>query len=156
MSALGLKGSDKVKVGGQTRVLNIAQTTADPAVQALSVDSTFDILRRALTALASPAAPSPSAAAPTAAAPPRGRSWLAVEGVIDNHMSSRPHLPFQGTVTGPNFRGLQATAATPAPLQALTLDPLTAVDNPAYYDLLHTERNLPPAIREGLYAMKPN
>ena len=45
------------------------------------------------------------------------------------------------------------TAAGPLP--ALTLDPLTTVDNPGYYDTLAAEINLPPDIKSGLLALRP-
>jgi hypothetical protein len=43
-----------------------------------------------------------------------------------------------------------ATATSAAPLPALTLDPLTTVDDPAYYQALGTEANLPGDVRDGL------
>ena len=96
-------------------------------------------------------------------------------------MSSRPHLPFHGKVTGPNFqdpasppslvagtRGAKALAgrgagqaakpkdvAALAALPALKLDPLTAVDNPGYYDALALETNLPADVMAGLLAQRP-
>jgi hypothetical protein len=89
-----------------------------------------------------------------------GVALLAASGVVNNHMSPRPHLPFHGHLTGPNLDDIRATpltdgsaalaAAAPAvPLPALRLDPLTAVDNHAYYEALATEQNiLPLALRE--------
>ncbi|SOD72857.1 cytosine/adenosine deaminase-related metal-dependent hydrolase [Jatrophihabitans sp. GAS493] len=150
MKKLGLTGDDETTVGGQRRVLNFAQTTADPSVEAVSVEEMFATLKQALGALGSQVA---KAGAPTVEALPRpGRSFLAVDGVIDNHMSSRPHLPYKGVPTGPSSRPTLA-AAKPRPLIPLTLDPLTAVDNPAYFDLLTHERNLPELIRTGKLAL---
>ena len=91
---------------------------------------------------------------------------LAVSGVINNHMSPRPHLPLDGQLTGPNLDDIRSTgvaatvgpealdvhavAAPTAPLPALTLDPLTAVDNPAYYQTLAQEQNIPPHLRSAI------
>ena len=71
-------------------------------------------------------------------------------------MSSRPHLPYQGELTGPGLthEGLveqRDLLSAAGPLPALTLDPLTAVDNPGYYAALAAEINLPDAIKAGLH-----
>jgi 5-methylthioadenosine/S-adenosylhomocysteine deaminase len=152
MASLGLADGDQVSVAGRDRVLNLVQAGADPAVAALSVAESIGRLERALAAL-------PTSSAPTLAgtiAPPPGQALLAVDGVIDNHMSSRPHLPYRGLLTGPNIRPALVAGVKPqAPLPALTLEPLTAVDNPAYYETLHGEANLPPEVRDGLFALAP-
>ena len=153
MSALGLGMGERLTVGGRQRVLNLAQATADPLVEALSAADAISRLEHALAALGTT-----RATLPALAAPPRRHVWLAVDGLIDNHMSPRPHLMYRGRVTGPNFRGHVSTrpANRPTgPLPALTLDPLTAVDNPAFYDAINAERNVPSAIRQGLVALKP-
>jgi 5-methylthioadenosine/S-adenosylhomocysteine deaminase len=142
MTGLGLGGGENVSVARQARVLNLDQPNADPDVAALSVAEAIDRLEQALAAL-----PDASAHAPSSGiAPPAGRALLAVDGVIDNHMSPRPHLPGARTVQG---------ISAPQPLPALTLDPLTAVDNPAYYKTLSHEANLPPEILDGLSALAP-
>jgi 5-methylthioadenosine/S-adenosylhomocysteine deaminase len=134
-------------------VLNLVQPGADPAVEALSVAEAIDRLERALAAL-----PESSAARHLAGIrPPTGRALLAVDGVIDNHMSPRPHLPWRGRLTGPNLRASRSAAAiTAAPLPALTLGPLTTVDDPAYYKALGAEANLPADVRDGLAALGPH
>ncbi|MDQ6613676.1 MAG: hypothetical protein M3083_02665 [Actinomycetota bacterium] len=38
----------------------------------------------------------------------------------------------------------------PGPLPALTLDPITTVDGPPYYDTIAQEANLPPMVKKGL------
>jgi 5-methylthioadenosine/S-adenosylhomocysteine deaminase len=140
MSMLGLTG-DQVTVAGQPRVLNLAQTTADPAVAALSVAEAVGRLEQALADL--PNAATPTLAEAVAMSLNTGQSLLAVEGVIDNHMSSRPHLELNGQLTGPNLPtftppALAAGAADTDAFPALTLDPLTTVDNPGFYQALAT------------------
>jgi cytosine/adenosine deaminase-related metal-dependent hydrolase len=154
MTALGVgAGTETITVGGSPRVLNLVEASADPAVAQDSVAEAEAILRAALLAL-----PKGEAVHVNAAAIPEGQLRLAVEGLVDNHMSSRPHLPYQGRPTGPN---LVSAAARPAlvtaagPLPALTLDPLTTVDNPGYYDTLAAEINLPADIKSGLLALRP-
>ena len=152
MTALGLGGGEKIEVGGQERLLNLAQANADPAVAALSVAEAVDRLEKALAAL-----PDAGAAHVLGITPSPDQALLAVEGVIDNHMSSRPHLPLAGQLTGPNLPGARAVQAVggPLPLPALALEPLTAVDNPAYYKTLADEVNLPVDVRDGLSALAP-
>jgi hypothetical protein len=153
MTGLGLGGGEQVRVGGRVRVLNLDQPNADPAVAALSVAESIDRLEHALAALPQ----SSVRAADGQIMPSADRALLAVEGVIDNHMSPRPHLPFHGQFTGPNLPGARAMQAVgaPQPLPALTLDPLTAVDNPGYYETLAAEANLPAGVRDGLSALAP-
>lgn len=155
---------ERVTVGGRKRLLNLIQSEADPTVAALSVGDAIERLHAALADLPRAGQPGARVDLRAAAAEPDGHALLAVEGVIDNHMSSRPHLPFHGRLTGPNLRsnGLRrstqaamATVAAPEPLPALTLDPPTAVDNPGFYDQLATEPNLPAAMRAALAALRP-
>lgn len=177
MGALGLGDGEQVRVGGGARVLNLAQVTADPQVAALSVTEALHRLETALAALpnaslAAPLAPaglaapvSPAGFAPAMAAAERDadpRPMLAVQGVVDNHMSARPHLPYRGHLTGASLpharmaRAAHIAAAAPQPLPALTLDPLTAVDNPGYFAALQAEPNLPAEVRDGLVARAPH
>jgi len=90
-----------------------------------------------------------------------GAALLAASGVINNHMSPRPHLPLRGRLTGPNVDDIRtapmssssrATAArvSATPLDSLGLDPLAAVDNPAYYAELGQEQNIPQSLRKLL------
>ena len=153
MAGLGLGGGEKLEIGGQVRVLNLAQAGADPAVAALSVAEAIDRLEHALAALPNSSGPAHA----LSIMPTPDHALLAVDGVIDNHMSPRPHLPFGGSLTGPNLPGARTAQAIggAVPLPALTLDPLTAVDNPAYYKTLADEVNLPVEIRDGLSALAP-
>jgi 5-methylthioadenosine/S-adenosylhomocysteine deaminase len=144
MSGLGLMGGEQIQIAGQSRMLNLVQPGADPAVEALSVAEAIDRLERALAAL-----PESSKARHVAGIQPgKGPTLLAVDGVVDNHMSSRPHLPLHGRLTGPDLRA--PAAAAPIPLPALTLDPLTTVDDPSYYKALGAEANLPADVADGL------
>lgn len=152
MNALGAPaGSESILVAGQQRILNLSQAGADPSVAAVSVANAETILATALAGLADhPARPTPSL--------PSGQIRLAVEGLVDNEMSPRHHLPLDGKPTGPNRRSEPSAPAARAGLPsmpALTLDPLTAIDNPAFYTAIAAERNLPTALREGLATHAP-
>jgi hypothetical protein len=92
-----------------------------------------------------------------ASAPEPGQVWLALDEVLDTGQSLRPHLPYRGRVTEPDFRARDLLAAgPPLPLPSLPLDPLTAVDNPGFYELLGVQRNLPPEIAASLLALTPH
>ena len=150
MTGLGIAG-EQVMVAGQPRLLNLAQVTADPSVAVITVAQAQSRLEAALAdlpraaAAASPASPTPGHL--------QGRALLAVSGVIDNSMSPRPHLPYHGQLTGPNLPTAWQAAQPVGPLPALALDPLTAVDNPGYYQALAAEKNLPDPVKAGLAAL---
>ena len=165
-------GGESLHIHGRDRVLNLAQASADPAVAQLTVAESISLLTQSLADLPTAGQPAFAGAAGAAAAAARlerahdeGRALLAASGVVNNHMSPRPHLPFHGHLTGPNLDDIRETplsdgggaaaaaaAAPPAPLPALGLDPLTAVDNDAYYTTLAAEQNIPSAIRELISA----
>jgi len=160
MQALGPAG-ETIRVGGRGRVLNLAQTTADPSVAAVSVAEATSRLTAALAALpdADRAAPARPSVAPASGRADGVGSLLAVADVLDNHMSPRPHLPLRGRLTGPNLPGNRdtdlAAAAAPQPFPALELDPLAAVDNPDYYEALGAATNVPARIRTRLQQLGP-
>jgi 5-methylthioadenosine/S-adenosylhomocysteine deaminase len=152
MARLGISaGTETILVGRQQFLLNLTQTDADPDVETVSVADAIDRLTQALHDL-----PNRSAHPRALTAGPAGGIRLAVEGLVDNNMTPRPHLPLNGQPTGPNLpptRTLTAARtamAAAGPLPALTLDPLTAVDNPTYHATLQAELNLPQAIKDGL------
>lgn len=159
--ALTTPGPDQgepLRIAGRDRLLNLAQATADPTVAAISVTESLGRLTHALANLPT-AGPPLTAPAALARAHTHNAALLAASGVINNHMSPRPHLPFRGRLTGPNLDDIRAHPLAPArlatstekvsakPLVALELDPLTAVDNPAYYTTLAGEQNIPQALR---------
>jgi 5-methylthioadenosine/S-adenosylhomocysteine deaminase len=161
MGHLGAVGElETIEVGGRRRALFLAQPTADAAVEAVSVAEAQQRLRTAMQHLpdvpAASAATAETAVSATATATRAAAPRLAVAGVVDNKQSPRPHLPLHGQLTGPNLPNtrtlgsVQAAVTAAGPLPALTLDPLTAVDNPAFYDTLAAELNLPAELKAGL------
>jgi 5-methylthioadenosine/S-adenosylhomocysteine deaminase len=160
LNTTGTNASEPLRIAGRDRLLNLAQVTADPAVAEISVKESLDRLAQALKDLphAAPALP------PTdllARAHAEGAALLAASGVINNHMSPRPHLPLRGRLTGPNVDDIRtalmssssraaAARVSATPLDSLALDPLAAVDNPAYYAELGQEQNIPQSLRKLL------
>ena len=152
-------GAETMRIAGRERTLNLAQTTADPAVAQVTVRDALDALSQALANLPHTGQPTPPAAL-LASAHAQSAALLAASGLVNNHMSPRPHLPFRGHLTGPNLDDIRSTPLTPpihaataansAPLPALTLDPLTAVDNPGYYATLAAEQNIPANVRTAI------
>jgi hypothetical protein len=94
----------QLTVGGRRRAVNLQQATADASVAAISVNEAIDRLKAALKALPEVGHAVGRRATRTIAMSTDPRhSLLAVSGVIDNHMSPRPHLPLRGKLTGPNL-----------------------------------------------------
>jgi hypothetical protein len=147
MRACGCTSGEEIKVGGKGRRLNLVEAAADPDVAAVSVSEARSILAEALHGLPEHRA--------TVLAPIQGHQVrLAVEGLVDNAMSPRPHLPFRGAITGPNPPGSRtALSATPVDLPALELQPLTAVDDADFFKTLAAEANVPAPVRDGLVAL---
>jgi cytosine/adenosine deaminase-related metal-dependent hydrolase len=141
-------GTEVLTIRRKKRLLHLPEETADPEVEALSAQAALEALRIALADL-------PNRLRSSAHLAAVGGVRLAVEGLVDNGMTSRPHLPYDGELTGPNLTGPKLTdagelLAAVGQLPALKLDPLTAVDDPGYYSALAAEINLPDEIKAGL------
>ena len=160
LNTTGTNASEPLRIAGRDRLLNLAQVTADPTVAEISVKESLDRLAQALKDLphAAPALP------PTdllARAHAEGAALLAASGVIDDHMSPRPHLPLRGRLTGPNVDDIRtalmssssraaAARVSATPLDSLGSTPSLPVDNPAYYAELGQEQNIPQSLRKLL------
>jgi hypothetical protein len=93
---------------------------------------------------------------PTVAPP--GAAMLAASGVVDNGLTPRPHLPYRGHLTGtglPDWNAPRLDAVAAPALPAVRLDPLTAVQNGAYWQALAREANLDQDVRDGLAELAP-
>jgi 5-methylthioadenosine/S-adenosylhomocysteine deaminase len=149
-------GAEPLRVHGRDRLLNLAQATADPAVESVTVQSAIDRLTAAFANLPN-SGQAPPAAPQVTRSLAAGAALLAASGVVNNHMSPRPHLPYRGKLTGPNLDDLRTTettgrsktAAAAAALPVLAFDPLTAVDNRAYYATLAEENKIPEASEQS-------
>jgi 5-methylthioadenosine/S-adenosylhomocysteine deaminase len=155
----GGPGIETIAVGGEQRALYLAQTTEDPDVAVLGYGQARAKLADALQNLQSirleqEAAQPARAGVEALAAPPAvrpGHPRLALDEFEHTDLTQRPHLPLQGTITGPRDR----SAASPgAPLSSLLspvqLDPLTVADDPSWLERVAAEKNLPDYLAPGL------
>jgi cytosine/adenosine deaminase-related metal-dependent hydrolase len=152
-------GSDleTFNVGGQQRVLYLKRETADPDVSALSYGQAQAKLKDALHNIKEirleqegEHRPEALAAAPDVG---KGHPRLALDEFEQTDFTQRPHLPFDGVLTGPTDEE-PSIAAPPISslLSPINLDALTVADDPEFLDRVAAEINLPkymaPSLRE--------
>jgi 5-methylthioadenosine/S-adenosylhomocysteine deaminase len=154
LKRLGASGVEKITVGGNDRLLNLRQLTADPVVGEISFAQARERLKHALRnlkELAKEAEHAPPIHAAAIAA--REERWgLALDELEPTGLELRPRVPLHGRAvpTGPTL----VTAALPKPLSdllgPLKLDPLTVVDDGRWLDTIDDEANLPDWVAPGL------
>jgi len=156
-------GVEALSVGGEQRLLYLAQTTGDPDVSALSFAAAKAKLSDALQNLKAvrleqeAAQPRRAGLEPLAAAPDvqAGHPRLALDEFEHTDFTQRPHLPLDGVITGP--RDHTAAGAPEQPLSAMLspieLDVLTVADDAGWLDGLAGEKNLPDYVLPGLRAL---
>jgi hypothetical protein len=76
---------------------------------------------------------------------------LALDEQGTHGLASRPHVPFGGAPT--DLVETERHAAAPIALKALTIDPLTIVDDPDYLTTLNGELTLPKELKRRLKAL---
>jgi 5-methylthioadenosine/S-adenosylhomocysteine deaminase len=148
MKSFGVTG-ESTTVGGEKRILNLAQVTEDPDVAAISLSQARTRLTKALHDLPK----MKFGAAPHAmrATFDQPVIWsLALDELAPTGMDVRPHLPMNGRPTMAAAKGPLALKAAPPKLIALKLDPITAVDDDDFFKTLAGEKNLPAYVKEGL------
>jgi 5-methylthioadenosine/S-adenosylhomocysteine deaminase len=156
-------GTETLSVGGEQRVLYLTQSTEDPDVAAVSFADAKAKLVDALQNLKAirleqeAARPRRAGLEPLAAAPDvqAGHPRLALDEFEHTDVTQRPHLPLDGTITGPLDHAAASAPEQPlsAMLSAITLDALTVADDPGWLDRLETEHNLPDYLLPGLRAL---
>ncbi len=141
-------GTEKWKVGGSTRVLNLAQETADPVVGELTLKEARDRLEDGLQRLKELAIklehPTPGVLAP------EPEFTLLLEHDDESLGTERPHLPFGGTLTAQMPLGVLAAEPLSEIVGPLELDPLTVADDDSFLKQIAQEKNLPDAVKQGL------
>lgn len=153
MSAHGPK-TEKIRVGGEERVLYLAQETEDRDVAALSFTEAEAKLKDALAnikeirlAQEQKAAPKLLADAPALDAQhPR----LALDEFEHTDLTQRPHLPLAGAATGPKDRPAGHAEPISSLLVPMTLDAATVADDAGFLDRVAAQINLPAYIAPGL------
>jgi 5-methylthioadenosine/S-adenosylhomocysteine deaminase len=153
MTQLGASGDD-LTVGGEKRVLHLAQKTTDPDVAPIALKQAQADLGKALRDLPKLKPPAAPAAERQGVEPPP--VWfLALDEIAPTGMDVRPHLPMEGRPTMAEAKGPTPLETTPVELKSLELDPLTVADDPDFLTQLATEKNLPEFVKEGLPLLYP-
>jgi hypothetical protein len=145
---------ESLRVGGSTRLLNLAQQTADPDVGRITLAEAKDSLTTALNNLPNLASrtlrePVRSAAASRATLASEPRQWfLALDELEDTGTTMRPRLPSGGVPTGFTPRSVGPRSA--AELTPKKLDPLTVIGDETFLDRVQAETVLPEGIAAEL------
>ena len=152
--------TEEWQVGGQNRIISLAEDSADVDVGALTLRQASDKLADGLNRLPELARtfehPSPqfvrSMLEPTSA-----RWSLVLDHDEPGGVTSRPHLPFKGRLTAMPLmprEGEGPMLATRPPLsqelEPETLDRLTVADDKTFLDRLSHQVNLPDYVKTGL------
>src|SRR5262249_55049007 len=145
VTALGAAITERVRVGGRVRALNLDDPTTHPAVAALTLAAARAKLVDALAHLPELAAPHGVPHALAAAARDDDGLELVLDELGETGFEQRPRLPFAGHATGPgDLARVAGTApALDAVLGPLTLDALTVADDPGWLDAIEAQTNLP-------------
>jgi cytosine/adenosine deaminase-related metal-dependent hydrolase len=150
---------EPLQVGGESRVLYLAQTQEDPDVAAVSYGQAKSRLTDALRNIKQirleqearqKEAPSSSREATLQSA---GPVRLALDEFEFTEFTQRPHLPLHGVATGPTELAPAAAAPISSLLEPMSLDPLTVADDPGFLDQVSHEANLPAWLAPGLRAL---
>jgi 5-methylthioadenosine/S-adenosylhomocysteine deaminase len=159
VTRLGGEGLEQVRVGGRVRVLNLRQTTADPAVGSITLAEARDRLTDALRDLKRLAEDAERRGTPLhrmlrADDDDEVRWGLALDELEPTGVEIRPRAPLPGDTkpTGPSLASRAAAPPLSQILGPLKLDRLTVVDDGDWLDVVGNQPNLPawlpPQLRE--------
>ena len=159
MERLGASG-ERIRVGGRARILYLKQATADPAVEAISLQEARNKLREAFHRLPQLARdleepPRTPKTVGLSGVKRKGESlvWLlALDELHDTGFELRPRLPLGGRMdfTGPERVAARTAEPLSTILEPLELDPLTVADDAKFLEKIGKERNLPGFIKTDL------
>lgn len=148
MIQLGAPG-EKLTVGGEARVLHLAQKTADPDVAPISLKQAKAKLKKALRDL--PDLKPPAMLMPKGLAIESPVTWfLALDELSPTGMDVRHHLPMKGRPTMAEAKGPVTLKVAPVQLKSLQLDSMTVVDDGEFLTDVAKQKNLPEYIKQGL------
>ncbi|HXJ93670.1 MAG TPA: amidohydrolase family protein [Terriglobia bacterium] len=147
--------SEKILVGGHSRMVYFEQTTADPDVEAISLSEAHERLTQALKTLPDLASEleRPRPPAPAARLGPEPLVWsLALDEIQPTGIDLRPRLPLgaRGAPTGPQRLMPLAKVPLSELVEPIALSPLTVADDGKFLDQIAAEANLPAFIKSGL------
>ena len=157
VTRLGGEGLEEVRVGGRDRVLNLRQTTADPAVGRITLAEAGDRLTDALKNLKQLAERAEEGGTPLhrmfrGTDDDELRWGLALDELEPTGIEMRPRAPLPGD-TSPTGPSLETRAPAPPLSQILgplELDRLTVVDDGDWLDAIDKQMNLPDWLAPGL------
>jgi 5-methylthioadenosine/S-adenosylhomocysteine deaminase len=154
MSSLGAAG-ETLAVGGKPRMIDYGpgDPKVPPVTYAEARNAMTDALARLPHLLTDEAAGRGVGPQALASGAPQWR--LALDEQLATGFALRPRLPLEGQPTGPDALFDRFAAAPAQPLEPLPLDPVCVADDTNYAKILQTQRNLRPAIKEGLKAFYP-
>jgi 5-methylthioadenosine/S-adenosylhomocysteine deaminase len=147
---------EKLRVGGDERVLYLEQAAEIVGVAGLSYRHAHAQLREALEHIKDIRLEQEAANAPKLlAAAPRveeGHPRLALDEFEQTGSVQRPHLSLAGALTGPTDRPEAAAAAAPLSslLKPIRLDALTVADDDTFLERVAAQINLPDYVEPGL------
>jgi hypothetical protein len=161
LDRLGVEAVEEVTVGGRKRVLNLRQTTADPAVGRISLSEARERLREALARLKELRADQErrgvaAALLPGPAIDGEVRWGLALDELQPSGLELRPRLTWRRQRTGPELRPLGAGRPLSELLGPLELDALTVADDASFLERIEAQPNLPEYVAPGLRALYPS
>lgn len=145
---------EKLRIGGEQRVVYLKQDTEDPDVSAISYRHAHAQLNKALHDIKqlrleqeNKHVPKALAAAPDVH---EGHPRLALDEFEETHFVQRPHLKLDGAVTGPTDKAKAAAPPISSLLSPIKLDALTVADDKTFLDRVGKQINLPEYIARGL------
>lgn len=150
MEALKADGEDLI-VGDQQRRINYGQS--DPEIVPITYAHAIQVLTEVLGQLPDiPKAPLQlvRASGSKSQFKPQHNWSLALDEQHETGFALRPMLPYNGMQTGPDTTRLALTAVAATPIGPVPLDKVSVPDDPNYAAKIKGQRNIPPAIVEGL------
>jgi cytosine/adenosine deaminase-related metal-dependent hydrolase len=145
---------EKLRIGGEQRVLYLKQDTEDPDVSATTyrhahaeLNKAFHDIKELRLEQESKHVPKALAAAPHVE---KGHPRLALDEFEETHLVQRPHLMLDGAVTGPTDKAMAAAPPISSLLSPIKLDALTVADDKTFLDRVGKQINLPDYIAPGL------
>jgi len=147
MESLGATG-EAVTIGSKMRSLDLKQAPEDPGIATVSLadatQSLSDALHNLPTLAQTAEVSEPQLAVVGPHLPLEDQRWyLALDELSDTGVDLRPSL-------SPEMRARPEMAAPPLPIQSLTLDALTVIDDPSLFERLAAEKNLPEFLVQAL------
>jgi hypothetical protein len=145
---------EKLRIGGEQRVLYLQQETEDPDVSAVTYRHAHAELNKALHDIKQLRLEQENAGAPKAlaAAPQvhKGHPRLALDEFEETDFVQRPHLMLAGKETGPTDKPAAAAPPLSSILSPIKLDALTVADDHTFLDRVDKQKNLPDYIAPGI------